>query len=97
MDVNKFNLPQARKEVVDVIGSLHLVNKQRDVLHELLRGIIMENVHIHHLAATGEERRTIFLLLNKCPDSRQNQSTGVYSFYITTWCLESNRKDRGHH
>lgn len=83
MSVNEYT-PQARDKLVNVVHLLHLVNKQLDVLHELLRSIVMEDVHVHHLTTASKERRTIVFLINERSDAGQDEGTRIYRLEIAS-------------
>ena len=83
----EIDLPEMRKKFIDELNFLQLINEECDILHELCRHIVMEDIHINHMAPTCQIRRLVFLFLNIFADSCQDERTRVNSFKITPWHL----------
>jgi hypothetical protein len=79
-----------------VLNFLDLVDNQLDALHETLRSMIVQDVHIHTLIAASKERITILIGLNAASDSCQYECSRVYGFKVTTGHLQYDRIGRGH-
>ena len=68
-----------------------LLNNLYNIGQEALWIMIMENVHIHTLVATGHKGLTILFCLDTPSNSCKYQGAWVDCLQVTTWHLKYNR------
>ena len=89
-------LLETRQEQVDICRILHLLKEKANVLQELLRPVVVEQIHIHALGPASCERRAVILLLDKLPDAGQDHGARIDSLKIATGHLKDQTHFGGH-
>lgn len=79
-----------------MLDFLDLADNQLNALHETLRVVVVQDVHVHTLIAASKERITIPIGPNAASDSCQYECSRVYGFKVTTGHLQYDRIGCGH-
>jgi hypothetical protein len=79
-----------------MLDLLDLVDNQLNALHETLRIMVVQNVHVHTLIAASKEGIAILIGLNAAPDSCQDKRSRIYGLKVATGHLQYDRIGCGH-
>ena len=79
-----------------MLDFLDLVDNELDALHETLRFMVVEDVHVYTLIAASKECIVVLIGLNAAPDSCQYKCSRVNGFKVATGHLQYDRIGCGH-
>jgi hypothetical protein len=86
-----------REKQVNVLYPLDLSDDQLYVCQEPFRVVIMQDIHIHSLIATGEESFAILFGFDASANRGNDQSSWIDGLQITSRHLQDYRVCRWHH
>lgn len=79
-----------------MLNLFNLIDNQLDALHESLRVVVVQNVHIDTLIAACKECIAVLIGLDAASYRGKNQRSGVDSFEIAARHLQNDRVGCGH-
>jgi len=91
IDISKEIVPELGEEQVNMLYLPDLTDKQLNTLHELLRRMVVKDVHVHPLVTAGKESRLIVLCGYAFTDASQDKSARVDRLEVSSRHLQSER------